>query len=315
MGAESGRASIGLMAARGVLYGTDRPLVESLARALDVPMGSAVLGQFADGERHVEIRDRLVGETAVLVVATGPPVDSQLMTLALLSDACRRAGARRIVAVMPYMGYARGDRLSQTGQPVAGRLVLDFLQSAGMAALVVVDWHNPALAGFTSLPVVEVSAMELLASRFRDGDSDPRVVVAPDAGGIQRASRFAAFLRCPLAIALKCRMAPDEPKLLALYGDVQGRRAIIVDDMISTGKTVIEVAERLREAGAVGLAVAASHAVMASGAEARLRGAELGRVVVTNSLPFQPSSPWSGWECVELTPLLAPAIRRLVESD
>lgn len=285
--------------------------MEAMAEPLELSVGTAVLSNFADGERQVAVRDKLAGETAVLVMSTGPPVDSNWICLALFCDACRRAGASRIVVVMPYMGYARGDRVSHPGEPAAARLVADLLQLSGATHLVVLDWHNPALVGCFLIPVVEVSAVELLARRFR-GCARDCTVVAPDAGAVKRASAFAAFLRLPLAIALKRRPAPDEPKVIAIAGELSGRDVIVVDDLVSTGKTLAQVVTALRDAGARAVDLAATHAVMCPGAEGRLRAVEPRRLVVTDSLAFVPSAPWPVLDVVPVAGLLAPAVDRLL---
>lgn len=294
------------------LYGLEPQflLAGALADRLGLPVGSATIGAFEDGERNVRIHDRLAGRTAILVGSTGPPVDASLVALALLADAARRAGARDIVAVVPYFGYARGERLAGPGAAVPCRVAADILAGAGVRHLVTVDLHSPAIAGFFTIQVEEVSAVPLLADRFRGDLAEGTVAVAPDAGAIKRVSVFAERLGIPMAIATKQRTGPDTPRLIQLWGDVAGMEALILDDMVTTGNTILQVAQALSERGARGLSVAATHAVMTPGAEARLRALGLRRFVTTDTLPYHPATDWPAWEAISLAPLLARAIAR-----
>lgn len=295
------------------LYGTPGPLLGAVARTLSIEPGNATVGAHADTERHVAIRDDLYGRTAILLVSTGPPVDANTLALALLADAARRAGARAVVAVTPYLGYARGDRIAEPGDPVACRVVADLLQASGVTHLIAVDLHNPAITGFFHIPVVEISAVPLLASAFPRGSG--RVVVAPDAGAIGRARRLAALLECPIAVAVKRRTAAGAPRILDLLGDVAGREALVVDDMVSTGETVREVVLAIRERGGIAIDLAATHAVMVGEAERTLRTLEasgLRRVVFTDTLAYQPTSPWPALSILSVAPLLAEAVATVV---
>lgn len=284
-------------------------LARALADELGFPLGRATIGSFADGECEVRLEEDVAGRALYLVGSTGPPVDSTLMAMAQLVDAARRAAARSITAVIPYMGYSRSDHMADPGTPIASRLVADLLQASGLDRLVALDLHSPAIAGFYSIPVIEGSAVDLLAASFER--SDRRVIVAPDSGATKRAGRFAARLGAPVAVALKHRPAPDAPKVLQVWGEVAGREALIVDDMISTGGTIEQVALRLRAGGAAAIDLAATHAVMARGAEARLRALGIRRMVVTDSLPFQLDAAWPSLEIIGVAPLLAELIRRL----
>jgi ribose-phosphate pyrophosphokinase len=298
----------------GFIYGPDREsaLIEALADRLRWPKGAADLGAFADGERQVRIHDDLGGKTAILAIGTGPPVDAHLMTLAFLTDACRRAGASRIVAVVPYFGYGRGDRLAETGQPVAARVVANLLEAAGISHLVTLDWHNPAIAGFFSLPIVEVSAVDALAAAVAAAVPDLSLAVSPDAGAIKRTSRLAERLGLPMAVAIKQRPASGQPKVLQVLGDVTGRHVVLVDDMITTAGTLERVGEILLSVGAASLTVVATHAVMTPGAAERLRRLHVDRLFVTDSLPWQPPADCPGWQRLPAGPLLADAVATIL---
>ncbi|MBO9538983.1 ribose-phosphate pyrophosphokinase [bacterium] len=299
------------MMPRGWIFGLEgqEALVEALAPATGFERGRAELGGFTDGERMVRLGEELAGLPVVLVGATSPPVDSRVLTLAFMADAARRAGAVRIVAVVPYFGYARGERLAHPGAPIPCRVVADLLQGSGITDLVTLDLHSPAIAGFFTVPVVEASALGLLASRFAGASARRTVVVSPDAGGIKRASHVASLLGVPLGVALKQRLAPDSPRVLQLFGDIEGKEALVVDDMVTTGGTIQQVTAQLRQHGASAIDVAAVHPVMAGEAEGLLRSLGIRRFVVSDSIPFTPT-PWPGFEVVSSAPVLAEALAR-----
>lgn len=299
------------MRARIVGSHSQSDLVRAIARLADLPVGEVTIGGFPDGEREVRFHDSLWGQAAVLLVSTGPPVDSQTMTVAFLADAARRAGARRIVAVVPYMGYARSDRLAEWGSPIGARVVADLWQAAGVTHLVALDLHNPASVGFFTIPVLEVSALELFADALRPAER--QAIVAPDAGAAKRVSRLAAMLGRPMAVAAKTRRGPESPRILQVCGAVAGEDVVVLDDMISTGGTLEQVVAALRAEGAGAVDVAATHAVMSAGAEERLRGLGLRRLIVTDSLPYAPSRPWPELAVLSVAPLLARAVTACLE--
>lgn len=293
---------------RARLFGLEghASLLDALSAELGIPRGEVVLGSFADGERQVRILEDVAGLSVVLVGSTGPPVDANLMTMALLADAARRAGAQAIVMVTPYLGYSRSERVAEPGAPLGARLASDLLRAAGIHRLVTLDLHSPAIVGFFTVPVFEESAAALLATAFPDARPDTHVVVSPDTGGIKRASRMATLLGLPLAVAIKHRGGPDAPKILQLWGEVAGREAIIFDDMITTGGTLEAVGRILRERHASAIDVAATHAVMAPGARERLGALGVRRLVTTDSIPHEKPD----WEVLSIAPLLARAIAR-----
>jgi ribose-phosphate pyrophosphokinase len=294
----------------GYIYGppSEAALIDVLANRLHFPKGQAVLGAFADGERQVQILDDVAGKAAILVVGTGPPVDENLMTLALLADASRRAGAAQVVAVVPYFGYGRGDRVAALGQPIAARLVANLLEAAGITHVVALDLHNPAITGFFSLPVFEVSAVDVLAAAVAQAMPIPTLAVAPDAGAIKRTSQLAERLGIPMAVAVKRRPTSGQPRILHLLGQVGRQNVVIVDDMITTAGTLERVGELLLQHGAASLTVVATHAVMTSGAVERLVRLQVKTLIVTDSLPWQPPADCPGWRRLSIGPLLADAV-------
>lgn len=289
------------------IYGppSQRPLFRSVAAILDLGVGDLLIDSYPDGERRVRFQDDLGGVDVILFFSSERPVDFSLFSLALAADAAKRAGARSVTALVPYLGYSRSDRIDRAGQPIASRVVADFLQQAGVEVLITLDLHNPAIAGFYSIPVHEGSAIKLLSRFFENADA---VVVSPDAGGVKRASHFAGLLGLPMGAAFKERTLSLEARVLQLCGNFEGKEAIVVDDMIASGGTIEKVCQALREGGVTAIDVAATHPVMTPGAEERLRGLGIRRLVVTDSLPYE--SDWEAVEVVSCATLLSTLLAR-----
>lgn len=287
-------------------------LADAVAVELEVPLASRTLSRFPDGELHVCIEESVRGADVFLIQPTTPPGDAHLFEALFLADACRRAGAAHLTAVMPYFAYARQDRRVSGREPVGARLVADLLRTAGFERVVTVDLHTAAAEGFFSTTVEHLSAVSLLARAVRaDGHGPVDVVVAPDLGAVKLAERYGGLLRLPIAVVHKARLSGTEVKVRALVGDVAGRRPLIVDDMISTGGTIEAAARALIAAGCTpDLSVAASHALLAGGAVDRLHALPIRRVLATDSVAARHDLPLP-LERVSLAPLLATAIRRL----
>jgi ribose-phosphate pyrophosphokinase len=290
-----------------VISGNAHPaLARDLARELDVPLGAAEVAAFADGETRIHITADVRSAEVVLVQPTCPPANDHLLVLALLADAARAAGAARVTAVVPYLGYARQDVRARTGNPRPVQVVARLLEGVGIDHLIILDLHSPALESAFPMPVTSLRAEEVLLPTIRGWGIEKPVVVAPDAGGLKRAQRYSLALGAPLALVAKSRTGPDQAVPLQVLGEVQGRACLIVDDMASTGRTLAGAAEALRRAGAVAVHAAFTHAVMAPGAVERLAGVRLGKVLTTDSVPA-PAVPWL--EVIPVAPLLAGALR------
>lgn len=287
-------------------------LAEQTARELGVTPAEVEVGSFADGEVRVRIAADVRGVAAVVVQPTGPPVNDNLMVLALLSDAARAAGAERVIAVVPYFGYARQDRRDRSGDPRSAQVAGRLLAAVGVDHLIALDLHSPALESALPMPATLVGADEVLVPRVAGwGLRDP-VVVSPDAGGLKRAQRCAAALNAPVAVVAKDRPRPDAATPLQVLGEVRGRVCLIVDDMASTGRTLAGAADALRRAGAREVHAAFTHAVMAPGAADRLRSAGFGRMLTTDSTP---APAVGGLEVAPVAPLLARVVQSVCWSD
>ena len=287
-------------------------LAEQIAARLDQPLGSVTLTQFPDGEARVQINENVRGADVFVIQSTSAPVDEHLMQLLIMIDALRRASAGRITAVIPYFGYARQEKKSTGREPITAKLVANLLEAAGANRVMTLDLHAPAVQGFFDIPVDHLQASPLLADALRRVVSDELVVVSPDAGGVARAYDFSQRMDdSSLAVVFKDRMAPDEIQTLTVVGEVTGRTAVIVDDLISTGGTIAEGARSLLERGANAVYACAIHGVFANGALPMLGASGLQRIFVTDSIPLHNGSQGCKIDQVATAQLFAEAVRRV----
>ncbi len=295
-----------------IFTGSANPaLAEAIAENLGGRVGRRTLARFPDTELHVEIEETVRGANVYIVQPTSPPVDQQLIELFFLADACRRAGAERLTAIMPYFGYARQDRRASGRDAVGARLVADLLAASGLDRIVAVDLHSPTLEGFFTVPLEHLSAVELLANAARDLVGPDAVIVAPDLGAVKLGERYADLLHLPMAVAHKIRLSGTAVKVREIVGDVRGRRPVIIDDMISTGATIEAAARALIEAGCVpGITVVATHALLVGPANDRLAAIGLRHLIVTDSV-VPALTPAGLTQVVSLAPMLAEVIARL----
>jgi ribose-phosphate pyrophosphokinase len=277
-------------------------LAGQVARELSVAPEPVEIEAFADGEMRVQVPPDVRGAAVVIVQPTSPPVHDHLMTLALLIDACRAAGAARVVGVVPYFGYARQERRGCVGEPRSAQVVARLLEAVGLDHLVTLDLHAPALESAFRMPATVLEAEEAFLPRIEAWGIDAPVVVAPDAGALKRAQRYATALGGGLAVVAKERPRPDATATLHVLGEVRDRTCLIVDDLVSTGRTLTGAAEALRTAGAGEIHAVFSHAVMAPEAFERLLAAPLGRLLTSDSVPA-PEHP--RLEVAPIAPLLA----------
>jgi ribose-phosphate pyrophosphokinase len=296
-----------------IVSGSAHPaLAEELARELECEMASCVLQRFPDGEHDVDIRTSVRGQPVFVVQPLGQPIGEHLLELLLIADACRRGGARSVAAVVPYMGFARQDRVTKEGRPLGAKVVADLLGTGGLSQVIAVDLHSPVIASCVDAPVTHLTAVPVMVEALRPLIHDDGVVVAPDLGAVKLADAYAHLLGLPLAVIHKIRASPVEVAVRRVAGDVRGKRPLIVDDMISTGSTVESAVGALLEHGSRGeVLVAATHGLFVGRAMERLNRPEVVRVAATDSLPPLPHPPMR-LEVVRLAPLLAEAVRRIV---
>ena len=289
-------------------------LAASVARAFGVPLGACLTRVFPDGERHLEIHDSVRDRDVFAIQPTSPPVADHLLELLLFADACRRAGADRLTAVVPYFGYARHDRRATGREPIAARLVADLMATAGIGRIVAVDLHTPATEGVFPMPVEHVSAVDLIAAGL-GRPPDNAVIVAPDLGAVGLAERYSALLTLPMASIHKTRTGPEAVQVRELVGNVRGRAPIIVDDMISTGHTIAAAVRALLAAGCLPeITVVVTHGLFVGASAQVLGGLPIGRLITTDTVPQRPDLPLPV-TVVTVAPLLADVIGRLHRSE
>jgi ribose-phosphate pyrophosphokinase len=295
-----------------LLAGTSNPaLAAAIAARLDLPLAEREASRFPDGEMHVEIRTSVRGCDVYLLQSAGPPAEEHLFQLLLLADACRRAGASRLTAVVPYLGYARQDRRATGREPVGARVVADLLAAGGIQRTVAIDLHSTALEGVFGMPLEHLTAVPLLCEALRPALGAEAVLVAPDLGATKLAERYARVLGLPVALVHKRRLSGERVTVRGVTGDVRGRAPVVVDDMITTAGTMEAAIGAVLDAGArPEVIVAATHGLLVGGAAERLGPLPITRIVTTDSV----AAPEAGalpYERVPLAPLLADAIGRL----
>ena len=295
-----------------VFTGNGNPaLAEAIMRFLGIPLGRAIVGQFKNGETRVKLDENVRGSDIFVIQSMQAPVNEHLMEMLIMIDAVRRSSASRITAVIPYYGYARQEKKSSGREPISAKLVANLLVTAGTDRILTVDLHAPAIEGFFDIPVDHLRAAPLLTDYFRTQDMGKVVVVSPDAGGVGRAEDFRIRIGADLAIIAKKRAEADRPEVIEMVGDVAGKTAIIVDDMISTGGTLVEATATLRERGAGAIYACAIHPLFADGAGRKMREAGIERAIVTDTVPLRAGERDSAIEVLSVAPLLAEAIMRI----
>lgn len=283
-------------------------LARSIAKAAGASLIPALISQFADGESRIRIEADVRDCDVYIVQPTSAPTSQRLMTIALMADAARAAGAARVTALIPYFGYARQDVRNSAGEPRSAQLAARVLRCAGVERIVTLELHSPALESAFEVPLVHLRADELMLAAIRGAELSALAIVSPDAGGVKRAQRYAAALAAPLAVVAKTRPASDVAATLQVLGDVRGRACVIVDDMASTGGTIAAAAEALLAAGAKEIHALFVHAVMAPGALERISSTAVRRIITTDSVPLALDPRM---RVVSVAPLFAQTLVRL----
>jgi ribose-phosphate pyrophosphokinase len=293
-----------------------RALVAEIAQYLKLPVGDADVTRFSDGEVFVQINENVRGSDVFVVQPTCPPVNDNLMELLVMIDAFKRASAGRITAVLPYYGYARQDRKVQGRVPITAKLVADLLAAAGVHRVLALDLHAGQIQGFFNMPVDHLFAGPPVIVDYLSKKTlrDP-VIVAPDAGGVERARAIAKRLNASLAIIDKRRDGPNVAVVMHLIGDVKDKDAIVIDDMIDTGGTLVQAVSALEREGARRIIAGGVHAVLSGPAVERLKAAPIEEIVLTNSIPLLPEKRLPTMTVLTVAPLLGEAIRRIHDEE
>jgi ribose-phosphate pyrophosphokinase len=303
-----------------IFSGSANPsLAHRMCTRLGLPLGAAKVSRFSDGEIRVEIEQNVRGRDVYLVQSTCSPTNDNLMELLIMAEACRRASAGRVTAVMPYFGYARQDRKVQPRAPISAKLVARLVETAGIERVLTMDLHAGQIQGFFDIPVDNLYAQPVLYQYLRDHvvtrDPADTVLVSPDAGGVERARSYAKRLGCGLAIIDKRRPGPNELEVMHIVGDVKGKTAVLVDDMIDTAGTLCKGGEAVRNHGANKVIAMATHAVLSGAAYQRIADSVYDRVVVTDTIPLRDGQPREKIEVLTVSSTFAEAIRAVHFND
>jgi ribose-phosphate pyrophosphokinase len=285
-------------------------LSSKIAQFLEIDLCKVVISRFTDGEIGVRIDENIRGTDVFIIQPTSPPADN-LMELLVMVDACYRASAQRITAVIPYYGYARQDRKDQPRVPITAKLVANLITVAGAHRVLALELHAAQIQGFFDIQVDNLFAAPVLLEYIKGKKFKKLTVVSPDVGGIKMGRAIAKRLGANLAIADKRRAAADSSEIMNIIGEVAGSDIVIIDDIISTGGTITQAAEALKQAGAGKIIAAATHPVFAGSALAKLEDSPIEEVVVTNSIPFADTGACKKIKVLDISPLLGEAIRRI----
>ena len=297
-----------------IFAGTANPdLTAAIAAELGMFPSPCAIERFPDGETSIQLQESVRRKEVFLVQPLSPPVNDHLVELLALADACRRAAAARITAVVPYLGYARSDKRHGRREPISGRMVADVLEAVGIDHVVTMDLHAPQIEGFFHIPVDSLTAVPTMCNILHEQLRPPVVVVAPDAGALRMATDYAYRLSGAVAVLHKRRESGTATQVTHLVGDVAGKPCLIVDDMISTGGTLASGIEALLKAGArPELTIAATHGLLLPGASQKLAHEAVKKVFITNTVAGA-SKHWPCLRVISIAPVIAEALKRLLE--
>jgi len=297
--------------------GTSNPeLTKEVCRYLGIEPGKIMVKTFSDGETQIEIHENIRGMDVFVLQSTCIPVNDNIMQLLIIMDALRRASAKRITAVIPYYGYGRQDRKVKPRVPISAKLVADLITVAGAQRVVSIDLHAGQIQGYFNIPVDNLFAAPLLLKYIRGHFTDDLVVVSPDAGGVERARAFAKRLSASLAIIDKRRDAPNIAEAMNIIGEVDGKTAIILDDMVDTAGTLQQGANALKKRGAARIFACCTHPVLSGPAIKRIEESPIDSLVVTNTIPLnKEAQDCSKIVSLSVAELLGETIKRIYNSD
>jgi ribose-phosphate pyrophosphokinase len=293
-----------------------RQLAEEIAGHLNIPLSKADLRKFSDGEIFVELKENVRGTDVFLIQPTCTPVNDHLMELVIMVDALRRASARRITAVVPYYGYARQDRKNAPRVPISAKVVAEMFMAVGVRRVLCMDLHAGQIQGFFNIPVDHLFAAPVILKYIKQNFGEDVIMVSPDAGGVERTRAFAKRLNSGLAIIDKRRDKPNECEAMHVIGDVKGKTAILMDDMVDTAGTLCSGAQTLLEHGAREVHACCSHPVLSGPAIERINASQMKSLVVTNSIPLHGEAlKCEKIKVLSVSRLLAEAISRIHNED
>ncbi|HUW22109.1 MAG TPA: ribose-phosphate pyrophosphokinase [Candidatus Bathyarchaeia archaeon] len=295
-----------------LISGRSHPeLAQSIAKILKIGLTSVEIKDFADGEIYFRIGKKVRNDDVFFIQSVSPPVNDHLMELLIGVDALKRASAGRINLVCPFLAYTRQDRKAVSREPITAKLVADLITKAGADRLVTVDLHADQIQGFYDIPVDHLVGYPLFARYLLENKIDKMVIISPDVGGLRRGRGMAKLLNLPLAMIDKRRPVHNQAQVLNVIGDVEGKTAILIDDIIDTAGTVVEIARALKEKGAREVIICTTHGLLSGDACRRLRGSAASKILLLDTLPLAKEKKIDKIEIISLAPLLAEVIRRI----
>lgn len=286
-------------------------LAKEIADHLGIELGNAFVGHFNNGETQVIIDESVRGQDIFILQPTSYPVNDNIMELLIMIDAFKRASARKVTAVIPYYAYARQDRKTRGREPISAKLMANLLTSAGADRVVTIDLHAGQIQGFFDIPVDHFTAVPILADHIKSKRLDDIIVVSPDLGGVTRARQLADILHAPIAIIEKRRPMPGVAEVMNLIGSVEGRTAVIIDDIVDTAGSLTEGANALVKFGAKEVYACCTHGVLSDPAVSRIEASVIKELIITNSIPLPPERASEKIRVLSLAPMLGEAILRI----
>ena len=302
-----------------VFTGNSHPeLANEIAKILGVPMGASKVSTFSDGEISVDINETVRGADVFIVQSTCSPVNNNLMELLIMIDAFKRASAGRINAVIPYYGYTRQDRKAKSRDPITAKLVADLLTAAGADRVLTMDLHASQIQGYFNIPVDHLMGAPILSKHFVEkglADQDDVVVVSPDLGSVTRARKFADRLHAPIAIIDKRRPKANVSEIMNIIGEVEGKRCILIDDMIDTAGTIANAANALKDLGATAVYACCTHGVLSGPAFERINNSAIEELVMLNTINLPENVETDKITSLSVAPIFAEAIKRIYDDE
>lgn len=290
---------------------SNEELAKEISEHIGVPLGKCTVTKFSDGETQINIEESVRGYDVYIIQSTSEPVNENIMELLILIDALKRASAESINLVMPYYGYARQDRKARSREPITSKLVANLLETTGADRVVTLDLHAPQIQGFFDIPIDHLQGVPLLSDYIKEKNLEDLVIVSPDHGGVIRARRMADRLKAPIGIIDKRRPKPNVAEVMNIIGDIEGRTAIIVDDIIDTVGTMQLAADALIEKGAKAVYACATHPVLSGPAIERLENSKIEELVITNTIKLPEEKKMDKITQLSVAPLIGETIMRI----
>lgn len=288
-------------------------LAQEIAEHIGVSLGKCTVSKFSDGEVQINIEESVRGCDVYVIQSTCAPVNQHLMELLIMIDALKRASAKSINIVMPYYGYARQDRKARAREPIAAKLVANLIETAGADRVISLDLHAPQIQGFFDIPIDHLQGVPILSNYFESKGLEDVIVVSPDHGGVTRARRMADRLKAPIGIIDKRRPRPNVAEVMNIIGNIEGKTAILIDDIIDTAGTITLASNALIEHGAKEVYACCTHPVLSGPAMERIENSQIKELVVTNSIPLPPEKEIANITKLSVAPLIGEAIIRVHE--